>query len=292
MEDTEISKPAPRRPVSEACKIAAANFFFHTVGQSAAALAYFLLFSIFPLLIFVSNLLGILELDVNAITQYLGELLPADAVSVVEGYLAHVSDTSSSALMLFALVFSVWFPFRAVRGLMLDVRRAYREPKPNGQIKDVLKQLIITVVFVCVIMLTLLLTVMGERLITFFIGLLPANTLNISGYILTLWQYLRFLPIAALMIFGIATLYALSLDRMLKIRSILPGTAFALFGWLLVSIGFSFYVEHFSHYATIYGTLGTVVVLLIWLYLTAIMLIMGAELNAAISSVRQKYTPK
>ena len=286
----EASRPSRWQVFCEALKLTGTGFFRHTVGQTAAALAYFLLFSIFPLLIFISNLLGLLELDVSAIMLYLVEVFPKDVCEIIESYFQHVSSSSSSFLMLFALVFSIWFPFRAVRGLMLDIRRAYRQTRAERQVRELVKQLICTVVFIFVLGFTLVLTVVGERIIVGFIDLLPENTLNISGYILTLWQYLRFLPMALLMIFAIGMLYAAALDRMLPIRSILPGIAFAFFGWLLVSVGFSFYVERFSHYTTIYGTLGTVIVLLIWLYLTAIVLIMGAEFNAALFTVRKKYS--
>ena len=288
MGDTNEERPTRQQICAEVIKLTGINFFRHGVGQNAAALAYFLLFSIFPLLIFISNLVGLLSLDVNSITVYLAELLPREVTQIIEEYFAHVNSTSSSVLMLFAFVFSVWFPFRAVRGMMLDIRRAYRQPTAKRQVVDLVKQLICTLAFIFTMTLTFFLTVAGERLITWFIDLLPANTLNISGYILTLWQYLRFLPIAILMIFTIGMLYAASLDRMLPIRSILPGIGFAVFFWLLVSAGFSFYLENFSHYTTIYGTLGTVVVLLIWLYFTAAVLIMGAEFNAALFTVLKK----
>lgn len=262
------------------------NFFEHKVGKNAAALAYYLLFAIFPLLIFLSNLLGLLNLNVAVITQTLQNFLPRDIVELVESYLDYVSNTSSHMLLWFALVFSIWFPMRAIKGLMDDVRLAYHLGKPKNPIAYTVHQLIYTVVFLLVISLTLLFSTMGKHVLSYFINLLPKNTLRISEYLLSLWQYLRFLPVCLLMLVALGTLYAASLDKRPTIKSIVPGIIVALVAWMVVSIGFSFYVENFANYSVIYGTLGAVIVLLMWLYMTAVILILGAELNVALLTIR------
>lgn len=262
------------------------NILAHDVGKNAAALAYYLLFALFPLLIFLSNLLGLLNLNVTAITQTLQQVLPRDVVGIIENYLDHVSHTSSRLLLWFALVFSVWFPMRAARGLMNDVRLAYRLDKPARPFGYMLRQLIYTVVLLLVIGLTLILSTFGKRVLGAVNELLPDHVKQIPLWLLGLWQYLRFVPVGILMFAAIGTLYEAALDQWQPLRSILPGILAALISWLIVSVGFSFYVEHFANYSVIYGTLGAVIVLLMWLYMTAIILIVGAELNAALQAVR------
>ena len=75
-------------------------------------------------------------------------------------------------------------------------------------------------------------------------------------------------------------------------RNIVPGALAALVGWMVVSAAFSFYVENFANYTAIYGALGTVIVLMMWLNLTALMLIMGAEINGVLISIRGRRTPR
>lgn len=273
---------------SQTVRQLAANFFEHNVGKSAAALAYHLLFALFPLLVFVSNLLGLLELNVNAITEALQRILPNDIVGLVETYLDYVSHTSSRALFWFALVFSIWFPMRAVNGLMDDVRLAYQLKKPKHPISYMIRQLIYTILFLIIIVLTMLLTIMGENVLSYIINLLPKDTLQISNFLLSLWQYLRFLPVSLLMVLALGGLYAASMDERQPIRSLLPGIAASLFAWLAVSVGFSFYVENFANYSIIYGTLGAVIILMMWLYMTSLILILGAELNSARKMVKEK----
>lgn len=258
------------------------NFFEHDVGKNAAALAYYLLFALFPLLIFISNVLGLLKLDISAIIQVLQRILPSDIVGLVETYLEHVSHTSSQVLLGFALVFSIWFPMRAAKGLMDDVRLAYHLDKPTDVVRYTVRQLAYTIVLLLVIGLTLLFSTLGKQVLGYINYLIPEQTMRISVYFIDIWQYLRFVPVGLLMYAALGTLYAASLDKRQPVKNFLPGMIAALSTWMIVSVGFSFYVENIANFSVIYGTLGAVIVLLMWLYMTAVILILGAELNAAI----------
>ena len=87
-------------------------------------------------------------------------------------------------------------------------------------------------------------------------------------------------------------LYAAAQDGRQPARNVVPGALAALVGWMVVSAAFSFYVENFANYTAIYGALGTVIVLMMWLNLTALMLIMGAEINGVLISIRGRRTPR
>lgn len=277
----------PKQPVIKPLlRLLATNFFEHDVGKNAAALAYYLLFALFPLLIFVSNLFGLMNLNITVTIQVLQRFLPNDIVGLVETYLDHVSHTSSHTLLWFALVFSIWFPMRVAKGLMEDVRLAYQLGKPQRPVAYTIRQLIYTIVFLIVIALTLFLATMGKHVLVYIKELLPQDVLQISDYLLGIWQYVRFFPIALLMFVGLGTLYAVSLDKKPPMKTILPGISAALISWLAVSIGFSIYVENFANYSAIYGTLGAVIILLLWLYMTAVIMILGAEINAALFVLR------
>ena len=149
-----------------------------------------------------------------------------------------------------------------------------------------IKQLVFTILFLAVIVITLLLSVAGEHVLSYIVVLASKRMLPSVDRMLGIWQYIRFIPLALLMFVGIGALYSVSLDKRPPIKTVLPGIFFALLAWLAVSIGFSFYVENFSNYSLIYGTLGTFIVVLLWLYMTAMVLILGAELNAIIESLK------
>ena len=108
------------------------RYFDHRVDRDSAALTYYLLFAIFPLLIFISALLGLLDLDIAYITSVLEPLLPADVLGVVQSYLEYVSANQSRQLLWFSLVFSIWFPMRATGCLMHSLRKAFGQPTPES----------------------------------------------------------------------------------------------------------------------------------------------------------------
>lgn len=262
----------------------------HEVGKSAAALTYYLLFAMFPLLIFVSNLLGMLDLNVTSITNALLPVMPDDVVYLLEAYLNHVTDNSSPAMFWFSLVFTVWFPMRAVNGLMGDVRLAYGLGKPRRPVRYAIRQFLFTILFLVIILVLFLLAILGRQFLTTVTDWLGMDAfMQIPPLLLNLWQYLRFVLLAAIMFAVLGLLYAASQEQKQPIKAIMPGAIVALAVWLVVSIGFSVYVENFADYSVIYGTLGAVIVLLIWLYMTSFILILGAEYNAALTATRKEF---
>ena len=260
------------------------NMVEHEIGKSAAALTYYLLFAMFPILIFINSLLGMLNWNVTAISNVLLPVLPREVVSMLEAYLTYIRGESSSVLLWFSLAFSVWFPLRAVRSLTNDVRLAYQLGKPANPVGYALRQMVFTLIFLVIVTLTLLLCVLGRRFLSTAAGLLKlGQRLRIPESGLNLWQYFRFLLLGALMFLILVLLYTVAQDKRPPIRTLLPGITLSLVSWLVISIGFSLYVENFGKYSIIYGALGTVIVLLIWLYMTSFLLILGAEFNAALA---------
>ena len=263
------------------------RYLIHGVAQEAAALAYYLLFMIFPLLIFLSSLLGLLDLDVSGISMALGTLLPAGVVDLVESYLSYVSQTSSRTMLWFGLVFTIYFPMRAADCLMIAVRRAYHLPRPKNQVLYMMKVLLYTVFLLVTIALTLALVTVGRQALEF-----AGRFVVVPEAFIELWTDLRFLVLGGVMFGAVGLLYAAAQDSRQAARNVVPGALAALVGWMVVSAAFAFYVENFANYTVIYGALGTVIVLMMWLNLTALMLIMGAEINGVLNSLRGRRTPK
>ena len=258
------------------------RYLRHNVGAQSAALAFYLLFMLFPFLIFLSALLGLLQLDVAGILRALGEFLPAQVVDVVEVYLTYVGSSPSPQLLVFGLVFSIYFPMRATNALMRSVRTAYHLGPAHGVVQ-MLKTLVYTVLLIATIALTLVLMSVSDRLLAYCVA-----NFGLPAFIAELWAKLRF-PLAAVMgYFALFLLYALAQDGRQPWRNIWPGTLAALTAWMGLSWLYAWYVEHIAHYSLLYGSIGTVIVLLIWLNLSATALIMGAELNGTLISLRNE----
>jgi len=255
------------------------RYFVHDVARQAAALAYYLLFAMFPILIFISSLLGLLELDLTAIVRVLTPLLPAGVVNLLMAYLGYVSLSSSRSMLWFGLVFSIWFPMRSANCLMGAVRRAYHLPRPRRPVVYWWKVLLYTVFLLVTMVVTLALMTVGQRMLA-ALGAVPEVFVR-------LWVPLRFAVLGVVVFAAVGLLYAMSQDERRRGREIVPGVVFAVAAWVALSAAYSFYVENFANYSLIYGTLGTVIVLLIWLYLTAAVLILGAEINDTLIRMRR-----
>ena len=258
------------------------RYLRHNVAIQSAALAFYLLFTIFPFLIFISALLGLLQLDVAAILHALEELLPLEVVSLVEMYLTHVGSNPSPRLLLFGLFFSIYFPMRATNSLMHSVRTAYHLGPPHSSVCHRVKTLLYTVLLITAIALTLILMTVGERFLRYAV-----EQFRLPLLIAELWVRLRFPVTAVVGYFALFFLYALAQDGRQPWRNIWPGTLAALAGWVFLSWLYALYVNHIAHYSALYGSIGAIIVLLVWLNMSAVTLIMGAEMNGTLMGLRK-----
>ena len=272
----------PKNRFLRFCVLMVHRYNKHNVAVQSAALAFYLLFMIFPFLIFISALLGLLDLNISGVMAFLADFLPEEVVELAEMYLTYVSDNPSPQLMVFGLVFSIYFPMRAANSLMGAVRTAYRLGPPRGAVTQWVKVLIYTVTLIVTIALTLALMTFGERALWYAVV-----HFRLPEFLAELWVTLRF-PVAGFMSFlALFLLYALSQDSLQPLKNIWPGTLFSLAAWMALSWLYSYYANHFSHYSVLYGSIGAVIVVLIWLNLTAVTLILGAEVNGVLISMRK-----
>lgn len=262
------------------------RYYVHDVARDSAALTYYLLFAIFPLLIFVSTLLGVLELDIASITAVLAPILPSNVVDIIRTYLEYVAANQSRQLLWFSLVFSIWFPMRSTGCLMHSLRKAFGRSAPENILLGQLRTLLFTIWMIFVIGLTLALVVVGRRALYFLSGFLPLSETFIS-----VWGYLRFIILGLVMAISLGILYQLALGQRRPLREVLPGVGSSLAAWLLLSMAFSYYVENMARYAQLYGSIATIVVVLLWLYMSGQVLILGAELSASLIHRKKHAAP-
>ena len=184
---------------------------------------------------------------------------------------------------LFGLVFSVYFPMRATNSLMRAVRTAYHLGPPLAPARHLLRTLLYTMMLIVTMVVTLTLMTAGRRLLEY-----AAYALGLPGELVVLWQWLRFPVTAVVMYFALFLLYAMAQDGRQPLRNLWPGVLGALLGWMALSALYSVYVDYIASYSLLYGSVGTAVVLLMWLYLTAVTLILGAELNGTLIALRRE----
>lgn len=260
------------------------RYYRHDVGRSSAALTYYLIFAALPLLVFFSTLLGAMELDPESVLHLWDQLLPAEVENTIRGYLIYVRENQSTRLLWFSLVFSIWFPRRATSCLLRSLQRAFGAG--SGQKNVVIEQLrilLFTVWMLATVVASTVLVTVGRRALVWL-----AKFIRFPLWMAEVWNGLRFVLLAVVMLAALAILYMLAQGERQPLRNVAPGVVSSLVSWMILSAAFSYYVENFATYSQLYGSIATAVVTLLWLYMSAVVVIMGAELNAVVLQRRQR----
>lgn len=256
------------------------GYFDNKVGRNAAAMTYYLLFAMFPFFIFVTSLLGLLHLPTLTLDGQITRFLPEDVVAFLNLAIEHITKSSNNALLTFGLVFSVWFPFRAVSNLMEAINDIYGEEKSGSHS---IRTAILTALTIVLIPAMLLLLLLGERVLGFVGEYIPISAEFITG-----WSRMRFVPMAAALLFMLSAVYFFSPSKIQKARYILPGAILSMGVWMLFSLIFSYYVDHMGRYSIIYGSIGVIIALLVWMDWSMIAMLMGAVFNVALKITYDK----
>ena len=278
-----LKKPHPRTAFGQVCSELAQRFFAHDVGRDSAALAYYLLFALFPLMILASLVIGALKMDISSIVNDLAQFTPTDVSSVIGGYLEYVLSNHNRYLLLFSLIFSIWFPMRATNTLAHSVRKAFGRLAPENKLKSTLFVCLYSLLLIVTISIAIVLTVVGRQALEFL-----AHFFRLTDLFINAWTYLRFVLLFVIMALAIGALYTLALGERRPLWEILPGVIASLVLWMVLSMAFAYYVGNVAHYAVLYGSIATAIVVLLWLYMSAMALILGAELAGILSARRQE----
>ncbi len=248
-----------------------------------AQITYFLLLSIAPFLIFLITLISFIPVvDFQSQIEPLYALMPTAASEILNAIIEQTMKNRSGALLTFGVLFALWSASTGVKYLISGVNRAYDQEETRPFWKKSLVSLAITLELSMVIIVTMILIIFG--------GILGSEVFGFLGFsetFLTIWNYLRFvIAIVAIMIVFISLYYSAP-SRRLAFKEVLPGAVVATFSWIIVSMAFSFYADNMGNYAAVYGSLGGVIALLTWIYISSIIFLLGAEINASLKFRRE-----
>jgi membrane protein len=258
------------------------------VNISSAALAYFLVFSIFPLIILACGLFNLLHLSGFSLARLRG-LVPNDILNMLLYYISYVETNSSMMMTLFGAIFSIYFSYRAVNALILSINTAYGLKDTRSPIIRGLLTLGLTFGLLITMLISLAAITIGGSVTSLILKYLPLPQLS---QLTRLWRVLRFLLMAMVSYLTIGIFYLVAPCVHPRIRDTLPGTLSSLTSWVIFSVCFSFYVEHLSTYSLFYGSISIVIVLLLWLYTLATILILGAEINSYLADWKRQKKEK
>ncbi len=257
----------------------------------AAQLAYYLILSLFPFILVLVSLMGLVgspELA-STVLDYFRQVMPQEAYKLIETFTADIISGERPApyLFSFSILFTIWTASGAFAALMNALNRAYdvQETRPFWKVRGI--AIVMTLGLSVLILAGVLLLVVGKP-----IGQAVAEIFGLGELFELVWNIVRWPAALFFMVFTVALLYYFAPDIDQPFRWITPGGLIGVILWVLASVAFSFYVNNFDTYNKTYGSIGVVIVLLLYLYISSLTILFGAELNATLIRMKEEISGK
>ena len=243
----------------------------------AAQVAYYLVLSFFPFLFSLSAIIGLMNFDYDLIMNWINNVLPSNVVDFIRAIIIEINDSQNSGILIMSLATGLWISSRAADSIIIGINKAYGLTDKRNYIKRKFIACLSTLGLVLSIVLSLIVLVFGKTIETFLISKIPFPELFIL-----IWSFLRYGIIIFILIFIFASIYKFVSSEKLKWKEVFPGAIISVTGWILASGIFSLYIENFNNYSKFYGSIAAIFILMVWLYLTALILLFGAEVNSVL----------
>lgn len=244
------------------------------VTALAAQSTYYLILSFFPFLIFMVTVISYTPYFNEEVILQLRPFMPEEAFELVLSNVESMLSARRGTLMSTGMLTTLFIASNGVAAMMRGVNKAYRssENRPFWKVRGL--AILFTIALSLLIILSLLTLVFGE-----IIGNYVFEWIGISEFFKDVWQVSRIALTLVIMGLVFSTFYKFSPNVSLTIRETIPGAIFTTLCWVIFSMGFAYYVNHFGQYTVTYGSIGAIIVLLTWLYLSSIVALVGAEIN-------------
>jgi membrane protein len=253
----------------------------HTLAF-AAALSYYFVLSLFPLLIVLAAVLAYVPLPhlFDAVLGVMGRVIPPDSMHLVRTIIASIVTPKRGSLLTLGIVLTVWSASGGFAAMIEALNVAYDVPETRPYWKT--RPLAVGLTFLIGLLMVMALGVMvvGPR----FGGWL-AGKIGLGPVFVAVWPYLRWSIAIAFTILAVELLYYLAPNVRQRFKCTLPGAAIAVGGWLALSFALGIYFQNFANFNKTYGTLGAAIALFVWFYWTGLVMLVGAEFNSELLQV-------
>ncbi|WP_332634270.1 YihY/virulence factor BrkB family protein [Halalkalibacter flavus] len=243
----------------------------------SATLAYYFMLSIFPLLIFLLALIPYFHFDLDTIYSFINDYVPEGLDELFSTTILEVISEPQGGLVSFGVLATIWSASNGVNALVRAVNRSYNIEETRNFVKLRILSILLTIAMIAVIVFTLLMPVFGNVIIHaledyFF---LPHETAQIL-------HSLRWIVGIGLMTFVLMIVYSIAPNVKLTFKQVIIGAVSATVCWQVISALFATYVSNFGNFTATYGSLGGVIILMLWFFLTGVSLVIGGQINATL----------
>jgi len=247
------------------------------IVSRSAELAYYFMLSLFPFLLVLTQVIIYLPISSEEILAFLSQYAPPDAMAIIRSNLQLIIGQSHGGVLSFGLIATIWASSNGINAIVQALNDAYDvEDKRNYFVTRGIS-ILLTLIMVFVIVFALLIPVFGK-----VIAETSFEYLGISDDFLSTWSIIRWSLSFVILMLVFTVLYSIGPSKVVHVKKVFWGSLFATFGWIISSLGFAYYVDNFGNFTGHYGSLGGIIVLMIWFYISAIVVVIGGELNAFI----------
>ncbi|MFR6151215.1 MAG: YihY/virulence factor BrkB family protein [Peptoniphilus sp.] len=258
----------------------------HDTLSYGGSLTYFLILSIFPFLISLINAINFSGILDPEYLYGLLDVLPGEIQEIIRNFLNELHMSSSGSFLTISFVAGLFTASTAVFKLMKIINQSYGFVESRGFLAQRLMALFFTLALILMIFLLVLTQIFGQIIYVKVMSYLGIENASFDK----IWSIAKNAIPLAYMLVTFILIYKFSpsksRENMITIKSVLPGSIFATLGLIIASSGFNFYVSNFGKYSITYGSLGGIIVFLIWLYLLSTIILVGAEINSTLYSMR------
>lgn len=246
------------------------------VFNGAAALAYYLMFAIFPAMIFLLTIIPYLPIPNvhQAVMEFIRQALPGEAAGTFEGVVSEITGQRRSGLLSFGLLATLWAASSGLYAVMrqLNITHGVKESRPFWKTRGT--ALLLTILFAVLIIGAFGLIIFGGVLQRWL-----AEAFGFGSVLLFVFALFRWVVITLLLLSGFGVTYYFGPNVEQKFKLITPGSVAGVIILALASMGFRLYVANFGDYGASYGSLGAVIILMLWLYIVGFVLLLGSEVD-------------
>lgn len=254
------------------------------VFMGAAALGFYLTLAIFPALILMMTLIPYLPVPNvdQMILNALGNALPSEASGMVEKVVSEVTKEQRGGLLSFGLIATLWAASTGMYAIMLNLNITYDVAEGRSFIRARTVALGLSLMFILLVIGSFALIMLGGVIEDWV-----SSWLGASGILLAIFTAIRWVLIIFSLLLGFALIYYFAPNVEQKFRFITPGSVIAVVLLAAASLLFSLYISNFADYSATYGSIGAVIILMLWLFIAGLVILLGSEVNALI----EHYSP-
>lgn len=249
---------------------------YKEINSKAAEISFYLLLSIFPFLIFTISL--VVYAPIIKLSKYillLKKIIPDSVFNIITSLVSSAIENRSFSFLILSFILAMYTMSRAVQSLIRGMNKSYniRETRPYFEVLFI--SLVFVVMLIVLIFASMIFLIFGES-----VGAFLFKLIGLDQYFMYIWNLWRYIIGIITVIIILMNLYRFTPNKKLTFKQVVPGAIVSTLCWILATFFYSYYANNFAKYDIIYGSLGGIIVLMTWVYISSWTILIGCEINA------------